>query len=138
LDKAAVAEHAQMKDADDEVGEDDEDEQSLKYKHLLKNRDKKKPGLKKMKDSKKDLNEAVLKEFTGADSPIKLKGEDVFVNGKLVGSVDTDLSDVNSGIKFSSADGTVNENFDSLKDLYAYLIETYKVSTEIPLDADEE
>jgi hypothetical protein len=128
-----ITEHAQVKDEEEDEDED-EDDQSSKYSHLLKNRDKKKAPLKKMKK----VDEAALKEFTGDESPIRLKGDDVFVNNKLVGTVQTDLSSAASGIEFTAADGSVTEHFETIKELYRYLIETFKVNSEIPLDDDEE
>lgn len=118
--------------------EEDEEEPTKKYSHLLKTRAKKKAPLKKMKKSKDDLNEAALREFTSEDSPIRLKGDDVFVNGKLVGRVVNDLTDANSGIVFESDDGKLKKDFDSIKDVYSFLLQHFNVQTETPLDKNDE
>ena len=133
-----VAEHAQPKDVEEDKDDEDEKPES-KYAHLLKNRDKKKAPLKKMKKSKVDeVNEAVLREFTGENSPIRLKGDDVFVKGKLVGHIVNDLNDLDSGIVFQSADGKFKKEFDTIRDVYSFLLKHFNIQSEKPLDVDEE
>lgn len=132
----AIQETVDDKVKDSDADEEDEDDSDEDYSHLVKgNRVKAKAPLKKMK---KMDEAAVLKEFTGEDSPIKLKGDDVFVNGKMVGTITNDLSDIDSGIIFSSADGNFKQEFDSIKDLYAFLVSHFNIQGEMPLDADEE
>lgn len=137
IGQVAVTEHAQRKEEDEDSDDEDDAEGGGKYSHLLKQRAKKKAPLKKMKKDK-ELSEAALLEFTGKGSPITLKGDDVFVNGKQVGSVVNDLSDINAGIRFESLDGKVSEEFDDIRGLYQFLIGHFNVNSETPLDADEE
>ena len=98
----------------------DEDDDKDDTKHLS-NRDKKvdKPTIRKMK---KEVDESVIQEFIGDDSPIKLKGDDVFVEGKLVGTLKNDLNDAEAGITFKSTDGKLGEEFDNMKELYSFLM----------------
>jgi len=122
---AKITEKAQPKEENDE---DDADED---HTHLLKNRDKKKAPLKKMKKE-------TLKEFTGENSPIKLKGDDVYVSGKLVGSITNDLSDINKGILFTSADGKFKKEVNTIREMYAFLLKHYNVTSETRLGVGEE
>jgi len=118
-------------DKDDKDMDDADDEDTSKY---LKNRAKKKSPLKKMK---KMDEAAILKEFHGEDSPVKLKGDDVYVEGKMVGTITNDLSDWKSGIVFTSTDGSFKQEFDDIQSLYAFLVDKFNISTETPLDSDE-
>lgn len=72
----------------------------------------------------KNNREILFLEFTG-ESPIKLNGDDVTVNGKLVGHVHSDLNDLNSGITFTSVDGRVKKEFEDIESLYAFLSKTF-------------
>lgn len=111
--------------------EDDEDESE----DYLSNRDKTKKPLKKMK---KEVSEAtlvrVLKEFMNDESPIRLKGDDVFVNDKLVGTLENDLSNADAGIVFHSADGKGGKDFDNIQELYQFLVKKFEVNPEGPLN----
>jgi hypothetical protein len=66
----------------------------------------------------------VLKEKE--ESPIKLKGEDLFVNGKAVGKVKHDVDD-DKGIQYTAAGGKAKK-FDDLKSLYAHVGEEHKLN----------
>lgn len=61
-------------------------------------------------------------------SPIKLNGDHVMVNGKHVGSIESDLNDFNSGIHFIPLNGGKLEVFDDIADLYAHIAKAYGVS----------
>lgn len=106
---------------EDASKKEEDDKDDVDPSKFLKNRDKKKPALKKMKK----MDEAFLTEFQGEDSPIKLKGDDVFVEGKLVGSIQNDLNDDESGITFKSSDGKIGEEFDTVPELYSFLMDHY-------------
>jgi len=60
------------------------------------------------------------------ESPIKLKGEDLFVNGKAVGKVKHDADD-DKGIQYTASGGK-SKKFDSLKDLYVHVGEEHKLN----------
>lgn len=61
------------------------------------------------------------------DSAIKLNGDDILINGKLVGHLKYDLNDMNGGVNFVSADGRMSKEFEGLQDLYGYLMQTFGV-----------
>lgn len=126
----APADDKKVQDADGDSDDVDDDEDSSKY---LKNRAKKKQGLKKMK---KMDEAAILKEFHGEDSPVQLKGDDVYIQGKMVGTVTNDLSDIDSGIVFTSTDGSFKQEFDSIRDLYAFLVDKFNIADSV-LDSDD-
>lgn len=108
---------------------DDEDDGS----RFLKNRAKKKQQLKKMKK----LDEAaILKELHGEDSPVQLKGDDVYISGKMVGTITNDLSNIDSGIVFTSVDGNFKQEFDSIRELYAFLVDKFNIADSV-LDSDD-
>ena len=116
-----------------EENDDEEEEEETDYTHLLANRDKKKAPLKKMKDVKEAALIKVLKEFMDDDSPIRLKGDDVFVNNKLVGTLENDLSNADAGIVFRSADGKGGKDFNNIQELYQFLVKKFEVSPESAL-----
>lgn len=69
-----------------------------------------------------------LREFIG-DSVIKFDGDEVLVNGKVVGTVDIDLMG-EKPITFRSTDGKVVQEFDedevdATEKLYSFLEKTY-------------
>lgn len=82
------------------------------------------------KDTLKEFKDA-LREFVnddnGAESPIKLNGDDIVVNGKVVGSVQSDLNDMDGGINFVAAEGNFSKEFNSAEELYAFLMKRYGV-----------
>ncbi len=129
-DEAAKVDDVSDSDESDEDEDEDED-----YSKKLKTRTKMKTPLKKMK---KMDESTILKEFTGEDSPIRLKGDDVFIDGKMVGTITNDLSNIDAGILFTSTDGTFKQEFESIKDLYAFLVQHFEVHGEAALDTDEE
>lgn len=67
-----------------------------------------------------------IQEFTG-DNPIKLKGDDVFVNGKHVGTIDIDLDDYDAGISYTTSDKRFSKEFDDMETLYNFLADRYNV-----------
>jgi hypothetical protein len=71
--------------------------------------------------------EAALREFIGDDSPIRLNGDDVLVNGKVVGRIKNDLSEMDSGINFISADGKFSKEFEDVGSLYQFLMSKFNV-----------
>ena len=76
--------------------------------------------------SEQTISEAILKEFT-EDSPIKLKGNSVVVNGKIVGKIENDLNDPESGINFIDSAGNQSFEFSTIKELYQFLMKRYGV-----------
>lgn len=111
-------------DKDDTEEDDEDDEEGGKYAHLLKQRTKKKAPLKKMKKEERGVKEA----FPDEDSPVKLKGDDVFVEGKQVGTIENDMNNDDAGITFTSLDGKIVKEFEDLKELYGFLVEHFKVN----------
>lgn len=68
----------------------------------------------------------LLAEKAAAKSPIKLKGTDLFVNDKKVGTVKHDVDD-DKGIEFT-ADGGKAKKFDNIQDLYKHVGELHKLN----------
>ena len=68
-----------------------------------------------------------LQEMVDAlvDSPVKLHGDKVIVDGKQVGLVHTDLTDFDSGINFIEDGGKFSKEFDTVEDLFTFLIQKY-------------
>lgn len=58
---------------------------------------------------------------------IQFKGDDVYVGNKKVGTATSDAADMDSGINFTSVDGSFSKEFNELQDLYNYLIDKYNV-----------
>lgn len=77
-----------------------------------------------MRNEKSD--EIQINEFHG-DGAIKLKGDDVLVNGKRVGTIKTNLNDMESGIDFVSSDGRFSKEFEDIQTLYRYIATTYGI-----------
>lgn len=78
-------------------------------------------------------------EFNG-DSKIKLDGNRVVIDGHRKGTVQHDPNDMNHGIVFTDNRGNIREEFDTLEELYSFLVQTYKVdegSIEL-VEAEEE
>jgi hypothetical protein len=81
-------------------------------------------------DEKKELYRAYItsqvrnKLFESFLDPIKLKGDEVWINDKLVGHLDNDLNDFDKGIIFKDLKGETEE-FTEIKDLYTYLIDKF-------------
>lgn len=59
--------------------------------------------------------------------PIQLNGDDVVVNGKVVGHLKYDLNDMEGGLNFESADKRFSKEFSSLEEMYSYLTKTFGV-----------
>lgn len=64
-----------------------------------------------------------LNEF-GGDSPIRMEGDKVFVNGKQVGFIENDINNLNSDIVFKEEDGE-SLKFHSAETLYQYIAHKY-------------
>lgn len=116
------------------VKTDEEKDDADNSEGYLSNRDKKKKPLKKMK---KEVSEAVLvkvlKEFMSDESPIRLKGDDVFVNNKLVGSLKNDLSNADTGIVFQGAGEKGGKDFNNIQELYQFLVKKFEVNPDSAL-----
>jgi hypothetical protein len=63
--------------------------------------------------------------FNDTESPIKFKGDKVFVEGKHIGFIRTDYSDTNGGIDFISVDGSESKEFDDVEHLFRFLSERF-------------
>ena len=66
-----------------------------------------------------------------------MKGSDIHVQNKLVGSVTNDLSSMTSGIIYKSADGKSNREFEDLQQLMAYLVKKFGLAGDSPIAKDE-
>ena len=73
---------------------------------------------------KKVVNPPVLQEFQMG--VIKLKGNDVFVKGKVVGTINTDPTN-EKGITFTGGDGEEHE-FETIKDFYEYIMDEFRIT----------
>jgi hypothetical protein len=76
-----------------------------------------------------------LMEFIGNDSPIRMDRDNILVNGKVVGKVSTsfktdangmvDVEGDDSGINFTSADGSLSKEFVDLGALITFIRQKY-------------
>lgn len=57
--------------------------------------------------------------------PISFDGQKILVNGKVVGTVTTDMEDFNSGIDFHSIDGKFSKEFITVEELTQYIAQQY-------------
>lgn len=73
------------------------------------------------------INEKSKTILEYGDSAIKINGDDVIINGKKVGTIISDPTDMASGMFFTSLDGKKKE-FDTVEDLYAFLGDVYNVA----------
>lgn len=80
----------------------------------------------KAKEIVASYRDEVVNESLG-NSAIKFHGDEILVNGKIVGSVKNDSED-NSGIKFVPADGGKLKEFEDIEALYGYLANEYKIT----------
>lgn len=83
------------------------------------------------------LIESELNERMG-DSAVKLNGDDVLVNGKVVGRIQYDLNDFDSGINFISEDGAFSKEFATLEDFYAFINMRFGVKESKESDEEKE
>ena len=60
-----------------------------------------------------------------SDSPVKLNGDRVIVNGKEVGTIQTDPTDFESGINFIEQGGAFSKEFNTVEEIFAFLIDRY-------------
>lgn len=56
---------------------------------------------------------------------IRLQGDKVFVDGKMVGVIQSDPADFDSGIDFIAAGGDFSKEFHTVEDLYTFLTDKY-------------
>lgn len=63
--------------------------------------------------------------FEDHESPIRLKGDKVLVNGKEVGMIQTDYEDFDSGINFIESDGRFSKEFADAEQLFRFLLDRY-------------
>jgi hypothetical protein len=85
----------------------------------------------------KDIRAKRTMNEDGNISPIRLKGNDVYVNGKKEGTLIHDAEE-NKGIQYVANDGTKHK-FKKLKDVYTHLGTAHKLHESKPvegLDAD--
>lgn len=69
-----------------------------------------------------------LKEFADLiqqGSPVQLRGDRVFVEGREVGVIQNDPTDFDSGINFIESGGGFSKEFDTLEQVYEFLIQRY-------------
>lgn len=74
----------------------------------------------------KEKVSSIIQEFTEGN-PIKLKGDDVFIKGKHVGTIDVDLEDFDAGISFTTDDKRFSKEFEDMEELYGFLADRYNV-----------
>lgn len=76
---------------------------------------------------KESLYQQVLREWSDLDneSPIRLQGDRVFVDGKEVGVIQSDVTDFDSGINFIEAGGRFSKEFEEIQSLFDFLIQRY-------------
>ena len=67
-----------------------------------------------------------MKKVNEIESPIKLKGNDIHVNGKSVGKISNDIEDKKGSIEFTGLDGK-KQKFATLPALYKHLGDAYKL-----------
>ena len=60
-----------------------------------------------------------------ADSPVKLRGDRVYVDGRQVGSIQSDPTDLETGINFIEDGGKFSKEFDEIEELFDFLINKY-------------
>lgn len=69
-----------------------------------------------------------LKEFADLiqqGSPVQFRGDRVFVEGREVGVIQNDPTDFESGINFIESGGNFSKEFDTLEQVYEFLIQRY-------------
>ncbi len=68
-----------------------------------------------------------LKEYVDLqqDSPVQFRGDRVIVDGKQVGVIQNDPTDFESGINFIEEGGRFSKEFNTVEDLYDFLIQRY-------------
>lgn len=59
------------------------------------------------------------------ESPVRFDGDRVIVGGKQVGVVQTDMADFESGINFIEDGGKFSKEFNTLEELFEFLISKY-------------
>lgn len=59
------------------------------------------------------------------DNPVQFRGDRVIVDGKQVGVIQNDPTDFDSGINFIEEGGRMSKEFNTIEDLYDFLIQRY-------------
>lgn len=62
-----------------------------------------------------------LLEFGNDETPLRMEGDKILVNNKLVGRIQYDMDDWEGGINFVSDDGSFSKEFSSAEELFSYL-----------------
>lgn len=75
-------------------------------------------------------NEALLvklKEYIDLqqESPVQFRGDRVIVDGRQIGVIQNDPTDFESGINFIEDGGRFSKEFNTVEDLYDFLIQRY-------------
>lgn len=78
----------------------------------------------------------VMKKMNESKSPIQLKGNDVYVNGKKTGTVKHDAEE-NKDIQYEAVEGAKHK-FKKLADLYVHLGKEHKLSEAVESEKKEE
>jgi hypothetical protein len=60
-----------------------------------------------------------------AEEPLRMEGDKIFINNKLVGRVHVDMDDFDSGIDFISDDGSFSKEFHTAEELFAFISKKY-------------
>lgn len=81
----------------------------------------------KAKDIVNNIRNNGVNEASGT-AGVKLHGNEVLANGKVVGSLKNENGNFDDGIKFAPADGGKTKDFDNIEALYGYVATTYKVN----------
>lgn len=56
-----------------------------------------------------------------AEEPLRMEGDKIFINNKVIGRVHVDMDDFDSGIDFVSADGSFSKEFHTAEELFAFI-----------------
>lgn len=62
-----------------------------------------------------------LLEFGNDETPLRMEGDKIIVNNKMVGRIQYDVDDWEGGINFISDDGTFSKEFNSAEELFSFL-----------------
>ena len=66
-----------------------------------------------------------LLEYGNDETPLRMEGDKIFVNNKLVGRIQTNMDDFDAGIDFVSDDGSFSKEFETAEDLFKFLSQKY-------------
>lgn len=62
---------------------------------------------------------------TATESPLRMEGDKILVNNKMVGRIQYDIEDFDGGINFISDDGSFSKEFQSAEELFSFLSTKY-------------